>query len=265
MTGCWLERVACVALLTVLVSCTSTPPVVRDGAPRSPPADLSKLPEPKPTSEPKSRYGNHSPYVVLGRTYHVLDRADGYRATGNASWYGTKFQGRPTSSGERYDMYKLTAAHRNLPIPSFVRVTNLENHRSTIVRVNDRGPFHGDRLIDLSYAAAVKLGFESKGTTRVLVEAVTPGTIVAAPVVASVAPPPAEKIFLQAGAFSDRNGAERLRIAIAELIGSNVHIHQTGRDTLFRVRVGPLAHMAEANRIQRLIASRYDAPLIVME
>src|SRR5262249_32689194 len=115
---------------------------------------------------------NKTPYSVLGKTYYVMPDAASYREYGKASWYGTKFQGQPTSSGEPYDMYKLTAAHRNLPIPSYVRVTNLDNHKSAIVRVNDRGPFHSERLIDLSYAGAVKLGFADVGTARVMVEVV---------------------------------------------------------------------------------------------
>ena len=109
---------------------------------------------------------------MLGKTYYVLPNPDNYKEYGKASWYGTKFHGQRTSSGELYDMYKLTAAHRSLPIPSYVRVTNLDNHRTAIVRVNDRGPFHSERLIDLSYAAAVKLGFADQGTARVMVELV---------------------------------------------------------------------------------------------
>ena len=125
-----------------------------------------------PHIEPPSRYGKSSPYEVLGKTYYVLPNPGRYREYGTASWYGAKFHGRLTSSGEPYDMYQLTAAHRSLPIPCYLRVTNLENQRSAIVRVNDRGPFHSERLIDLSYAAAVKLGFADRGVTRVMLELV---------------------------------------------------------------------------------------------
>lgn len=145
-----------------------------DGAPRHRP-DAASIPDAAVVrAEPKSRYGNPSSYVVLGRRYHVLDSAHGYIEQGVASWYGTKFHGKRTSSGETYDMHKMTAAHKSLPLPTYARVTNLENGRQTVVRVNDRGPFHGDRLIDLSYAAAIKLGLEHSGTARVEVAALEP-------------------------------------------------------------------------------------------
>jgi len=260
--GLWLAL-----SLIVLSGCTSTPPEVQDSAPQSPPSDLANLPDPLPKDEPRSRYGNQSPYEVLGKRYHVMPRAKGYRANGTASWYGQKFQGRSTSSGERYDMYKLTAAHRNLPIPSYVRVTNLENRKSAIVRVNDRGPFHHERIIDLSYAAAVKLGFANKGTARVLVEAVGPDDL-AVKSLAATLPPPAptgEHIYLQAGVFSDRSGAERYRDQLSQLVATGVEVHQRGGDRRYRVRIGPIAQMQEANRLQNLIASRYERPLIIME
>ena len=149
-------------------------PDVADGAPEIPP-DVANLPEPVPHAEPLSRYGNRSPYVVLDKTYAVLPSAAGYAERGIASWYGTKFDGRPTSSFEPYDMYQFTAAHRTLPLPSYARVTNLENGRSVIVRINDRGPFHEGRLIDLSYAAAIKLGVNVHGTAQVEVRGIDPG------------------------------------------------------------------------------------------
>ncbi len=149
-------------------------PGVADGAPDVP-ADVANLPEPVPHAEPVSRYGNRSPYVVLGKTYTVLPSAAGYAERGVASWYGTKFDGRATSNFEPYDMYQFTAAHRTLPLPSYARVTNLENGRSVIVRINDRGPFHEGRLIDLSYAAAVKLGVNVHGTANVEVRGIDPG------------------------------------------------------------------------------------------
>lgn len=151
-------------------------PGVPDGGPAIPP-DVSHLVEPEPTDEPPARYGNRSPYTVLGKRYHVMESADGYVARGIASWYGSKFHGRATSSLEPYDMYQFSAAHKSLPLPSHVRVTNLENGRSVVVRVNDRGPFHEDRLIDLSYAAAVKLGVHINGTAPVEVRALKPGQI----------------------------------------------------------------------------------------
>jgi rare lipoprotein A len=269
----------------------------KDGAPRHPPSDLARLPDPVPRVEPKSRYGNPPSYVVFGKTYYVMDRADGYAETGLASWYGTKFHGRPTSSGEHYDMYKLTAAHRSLPIPTYVRVTNLDNQRSAILRVNDRGPFHADRVLDVSYAAAVKLGFSERGTARVRVEALTGspeprvliadsaarpgatgGQAVTAPVLATATPmlPPPQRLvdagaqtesfYLQAGAFRQLSGAEQVRSALSPLVGGAVQIHRSAVDTLYRVRVGPIADLAEANRLQALIAANdHGTPLIVRE
>ena len=149
-------------------------PGVADGGP-SAPIDVSGVREPVPRTEPRSRYGNRSPYSVLGQSYRVLDSAQGYHERGVASWYGTKFNGRATSSGELYDMCVFSAAHKTLPLPSFVRVTNLDNGRSLIVRVNDRGPFHSGRIMDLSYAAAVRLGVDRTGTARVELEAVGDG------------------------------------------------------------------------------------------
>jgi len=132
-------------------------------------------PDAVPVREPLSAYGNPPEYEVDGVTYHVMDSAKGYEAEGTASWYGEEFQGRRTSSGEPYDMYAMTAAHRTLPLPTYVEVTNLENGRVVVVRVNDRGPFHADRIIDLSYAAARKLGIVGPGTARVRVRALEPG------------------------------------------------------------------------------------------
>lgn len=144
-------------------------PGVSDSAPDGL-EDVDLIPEPEVKAEPRSRYGNRSPYKVLGKSYQVLDSADGYDERGTASYYGNKFHRRRTSSLEVYDMYAFSAAHKTLPLPSFARVTNLDNGKSVIVRVNDRGPFHDGRIIDLSYAAAVKLGIDRKGTGNVRVE-----------------------------------------------------------------------------------------------
>ncbi len=136
--------------------------------------DPSSIPDAVPRQEPLSPHGNPAEYEAEGQTYHVLATSEGYQAQGVASWYGPKFQGRRTSSGETFDMYQMTAAHRTLPLPTYVEVTNLENGRKAIVRVNDRGPFKDDRLIDLSYVAALKLGIVASGTARVSVRAVGP-------------------------------------------------------------------------------------------
>tara|TARA_S200000501_G_scaffold377437_1_gene435834 strand:- start:14725 stop:15750 length:1026 start_codon:yes stop_codon:yes gene_type:complete len=144
-----------------------------DSAPKTK-LDVKRIKDAVPRVEPKSRGGNFSPYTVLGKTYTVLDSSKGYKARGDASWYGTKFHGRLTSNGERYNMYAMSAAHKSLPIPTYVKVTNLENRRQIIVRVNDRGPFYPGRIIDLSYAGASKLDMLKKGTARVEVEAIDP-------------------------------------------------------------------------------------------
>ena len=134
---------------------------------------LENLSDPVVTDLERSRWGNPDTYTELGKQYHLLKTNDGYSEMGMASWYGAKFHGRRTSSGQIFDMYQLTAAHKTLPIPVFARVTNLRNKKETIVLINDRGPFHADRLIDLSFAAAVKLGFHEEGTADVLVETIS--------------------------------------------------------------------------------------------
>ena len=149
-------------------------PGVRDSTPAYIP-NVACIPEPVVANEPRSPVGNRSPYTVLGKQYHVLEDPRGYQETGIASYYGAKFHGRLTSNREVYDMYTFSAAHKSLPLPSFAEVTNLENGQSVIVRVNDRGPFHDGRVIDLSYAAAVKLGITQRGTGQVSVRALTPG------------------------------------------------------------------------------------------
>ena len=158
--------------------------------------DVDRIPEPTVRAEPKSRYGNRS-YSVLGQRYQVLDSAEGYDEVGTASFYGNKFHGRRTSNLEVYDMYAFTAAHKTLPLPSYARVTNLDNGRSVVVRINDRGPFHPGRIIDLSYAAAVKLGYRDKGTARVEVKGLAgPEDDASEPggMLAPAAPPPEARV-----------------------------------------------------------------------
>ena len=178
----------------------------KDSVPSGPPPDLSKLLEPVPKVEPRSAYGNKSPYTVLGQTYRVLPSARGYVERGIASFYGNKFHGYKTSSLENYDMYQFSAAHKTLPLPSYARVTNLANGKSVIVRINDRGPFHENRLIDLSYAAAVKIGVWPKGTGLVEVRAIDPEH-------PQDTPPPAAVVNgqVQPAAAGAGRGTERLR------------------------------------------------------
>ena len=145
-----------------------------DGPGGPPPYGLDRIADARPRVEPLNR-GANEPYVALGRKYVPYTSLKAYRQRGIATWYGRRFHGKRTASGERYDMYAMTAAHTILPIPSYARVTNLGNGRSIIVRINDRGPFHADRIIDLSYAAAYKLGYAAAGSARVEVEAILPG------------------------------------------------------------------------------------------
>ena len=220
-----------------------------DRAPRVSQADLvrlSQLPNPRVTALEKSATGNGPEYVVWGKTYRVQDSAVDYREEGISSWYGAKFHGRRTSSGESFDMYKLTAAHRSLPIPVFARVTNLNNGLSTIVKINDRGPFHEDRIIDLSFAAAVKLDFHNSGTARVRVETLTEAS-------------PAEQVlpkdnayFLHAGRFAT---AEEARQALQKLIALeplSAQIIARGQGG-FGLRLGPFTVVAERQRFEALL------------
>lgn len=146
----------------------------RDRAPERPAVDPMTIPDPIPRPELKAPRGNMEEYEVWGRRYRTLDTSDGYVAEGRASWYGQEFHGRPTSSGEPYDMYAMSGAHRTLPLPTYLEVTNLDNGRTVVVRVNDRGPFHEDRILDVSYAAAVRLGMIESGTARVRIRALEP-------------------------------------------------------------------------------------------
>jgi peptidoglycan lytic transglycosylase len=162
---------------TALAGCTLQPRHIGNTGDDGPGGALPRNPDgiadARPRSEPLNP-GANSPYTALGRKYVPYQSLKPYRARGIASWYGRKFHGKPTSSGERYDMYAMTAAHTILPIPSYARVTNLSNGRSVVVRVNDRGPFHPERIIDLSYTAAYKLGFVNAGSAQVEVEAILP-------------------------------------------------------------------------------------------
>lgn len=171
-------------------------PGVADTVPDEIP-DVDLIPEPEVRDEPRARTGNRD-YAVLGQKYRVLDDHEGYAEEGGASYYGKKFHGRRTSSGEVYDMYAFSAAHKSLPLPSFARVTNLDNGKSVVVRVNDRGPFHKGRIIDLSYAAAVKLGYRERGTARVRVEALSPDAVATAAAAPAPAAPSAMDKLVQA-------------------------------------------------------------------
>ncbi|MGA9342147.1 MAG: septal ring lytic transglycosylase RlpA family protein [Rhodanobacteraceae bacterium] len=224
----------------------------RDDGPSAPPIDVGKIPEPVPKLEARSRYGNQPTYSVLGHTYHVLRSAAGYDERGIASWYGNKFHGFMTSSFEPYDMYAFSAAHKTLPLPSYARVTNLSNGKSVIVRINDRGPFAENRLIDLSYAAAVKIGIWPKGTGMVEVRAIDPAHPQAEPPPSrAVTAGNSAHIYLQLGAFGEQRNAQRLAEAVrrAGVDGVGVQTAAVNGRTLHRVCVGPLADVAAADAL----------------
>ena len=265
-------------LLVLLAGCSSRTPVGDggDGAPQRR-LDPAAIADAVPRAEPRSRYGNPSSYVVRGKRYYTKSSAAGYTERGIASWYGTKFHGRRTSSGEPYDMYAMTAAHKTLPLPTYVRVKNLRNGRSAVVKVNDRGPFHDNRIIDLSYAAATKLGILGQGTGLVEVTAIDPRrpNQAVAPVpppataVAAVTPGSAPVMYIQVGAFSSRGNADRLRQRLQGEIEQPVRVEQgtgSGGVPLFRVQVGPLADVDGTDRVaSRLLSIGFDRQHIVIK
>lgn len=246
------------AAVLLLAACGSRES--RDGPGRGLDPERIAVPEPRP--EPLARYGNHSPYTVLGRTYHVRETARGYSERGLASWYGSKFHGKPTSSGEPFDMHQVSAAHRTLPLPSWVEVTNLDNGRSLVVRVNDRGPFKDGRIIDLSYAAAVKLGVVDAGTAPVEVRALEFDDM---PMQAASGPRRVP-VELQVGAFSDRDRARNVARSLEEAGIGPVYTGR-GRSSagrVWRVRVGPIDTAETASRLaERILGLGMERPVYV--
>lgn len=264
-----LRQAGLAMIAAVLTACATT---VREPGPARPPGepvdgppdsalDVSRIRPVVPRPEPRSAYGNHSPYTVLGQTYRVRASASGYSERGLASWYGTKFHGRLTSSGEPYDMHQLTAAHRTLPLPTFAEVRHLENGRSIIVRVNDRGPFHPDRIIDLSWAAAVKLGIDQDGTGPVEVRAITFDE----PAVLAVRPARLP-VLLQVGAFADRQRADDVARTLSRQGLGPVLTEpaQSAGDRVWRVRIGPLENLEEVlRRVEQVSELGYERPQYV--
>jgi len=229
-----------------------------DSTPDGDGIDIASMPEPVPRSEPRSRYGNKSPYNVLGQTYTVLPTAAGYDERGIASYYGSKFHGYMTSDFEKYDMYAFSAASKVLPLPSYARVTNLENGKSVIVRINDRGPFAENRIIDLSYAAAVRIGIWPKGTGLVEVQGIDPARENAEPplpITVTAQKVGTPRLYLQVGAFGDPANAERLATRLRDQDVGAVRVvdAQIGGRTLKRVQIGPLADVDAADRVTEKI------------
>ena len=271
---------------------------IKDSGPRVP-VDVSRVADALPHPVVRTAAGNKSPYVVLGKRYRVLSDSRGFYQRGNASWYGTKFHGKRTANGEIYNMYAMTAAHKTLPIPSYVRVTNVANNRSVIVRVNDRGPFHGNRIIDLSYTAAKKLGYADTGVASVIVEDITP-TADSRAVISKRKADSAVKLnrpanrpigetmnsatnntadtsigshsplaasapaYLQVGAFKQRRGAEQLRAQLISMTHYPVVIDHD--DNWYRVRIGPV-HAAQSVAYLRRDLERqgHGKPLVIYE
>lgn len=254
--------------------------------------DPATLKDAVPRAEPKSRWGNAESYVVRGKRYHTLPSSHNYAERGIASWYGSKFHGHRTSNGETYDMYQMSAAHKSLPLPTYARVTNLRNGKSVIVKINDRGPFHENRLIDLSYAAAAKLDILAAGTGLVEIKAIDPQRYLAEQQKPKIAPSqpklavqqqpkpaaqlqqPAEAghdplMYLQLGAFSDRGNAERLRSRLAGLqLPGPLHISEglSRQQRVYRVRVGPLQTVESADQATQILAARgITSPQVVID
>lgn len=244
-------------IVLIFTSCSKNPnkrtPITNEGryaieqdlAPNSPDFNITTLAQWDIQAEPKSRYGNHSPYVVFGKTYYLTDTKKDFEQTGIASWYGKKFHGHTTSNMEIFDMYKLTAAHRTLPLPSYVEVTNLDNNKKVVVRVNDRGPFAGKRIIDLSWAAAKVLDYDTKGLANVHIRLLHPDTH--EPAETQIADTLNSTNnngglkFLQIGAYSQRNTALDIAKQLSQLIILPIHVTNTlANNPLFRVRIGPL-------------------------
>ncbi|MCW8956433.1 MAG: septal ring lytic transglycosylase RlpA family protein [Gammaproteobacteria bacterium] len=234
--------------LMLLSACATT-----DGPPASFDLDLDEIVDATPANEPLSRYGNPPSYEVAGKTYQVMKSNKNFVQKGEASWYGTKFHGRRTSSGEPYDMYAMTAAHKRLPLPTYVEVTHLENGRKVIVKVNDRGPFHEGRIIDLSYAAARKLGIAGTGTGPVEIRAISTGNMDLD--TSSVVLPEASRgdgrIHVQVAAYGVSDSAERVAGDLRNKNFNSVRVHVIESDgkKLYRVRIGPIPNIDLAYRV----------------
>ena len=253
-SGAWRTPLLLVILLAA--GCSVLEPKDGPGKAIAP----ESIAEATPRLEPITRAGNYTPYTVFGETYHLLPSAEGYQSRGIASWYGRKFHGRLTSNGERYDMYGMTAAHKTLPIPSYVRVTNTDNGNSAIVRINDRGPFHPDREIDLSWAAAIKLGFNDKGTAPVEITAIDPVAWLAeqqkqpTPAVATSQPQPdlLDGDYLQAGSFQQPDLAHLQLLELIDKIPYAIQVHPSAGH--YKVLIGPLVNAERVAQARSMLA-----------
>ena len=247
LLGLHAKPICVLVIMLGLSGCmTLVPDKEQDAAPTGK-IDWGRIKTVTPKAEPKSRYGNPTSYEQDGRTYFVLASSNNYKRKGVASWYGTKFHGRRTSSGETYDMFKMTAAHKTLPIPCYAKVTNLDNGKSITVKINDRGPFRKNRIIDLSYAAAHKLGMAQAGTANVEVETITFNDKIAD----TPLPAGTGERYVQVGAYSNHQTAQKLAKVLDREIRLPVKITSIWRSgkKLYRVRIGPVPTEALANEL----------------
>ncbi len=255
--GCLIRRaryffksIAVIAITLLLASCFSKA-VKQDGPPNFY-VDASKIPNAVPKPERLAHYGNMSTYYVFGKRYQPMKSSRNYQEVGIASWYGTRFHARRTSSGERYDMLAMTAAHKTLPLPTYVEVTNLQNHRKIIVKVNDRGPFKANRIIDLSYVAAKKLGMSNRGTATVKIKAIDPYAYQRVMLFANndnftrkssySHQNNTQLVYLHVGTFHNKNNAERLKRRLINLLATPVNIASSKKS--YQVRIGPIKDIA---------------------
>lgn len=271
-----MRKILLIGILLILSACST----VRKDGPPAYNVDVSKIPDATPKVEARSKYGNYASYRVFGKVYHVMQNSKNYEEQGTASWYGTKFHAQRTSSGERYNMLAMTAAHKTLPLPTYVQVTNLKNGKKIIVKVNDRGPFEGNRLIDLSYVAAKKLGMLGHGTAYVDVKAIDPtrydrnkfnqpahvqdfylarnGIKIHNKThrlhYAKNTPHHTQKsvFYLQVGAFKNIALAENMKTRVGKMISSPIQITQLSQQNkLYHVKIGPIRDVAMAKQITK--------------
>lgn len=223
--------------------------------------ELAKIPDATPIEEPFSKYGNPTQYTVLGKTYTVMAKAKNFKQAGLASWYGKKFHGQRTSSGERFDMYKLTAAHKNLPIPCYAKVTNQENGKSVIVKINDRGPFHSNRVMDVSWAAAAKLDMLDQGTAKIKLEVISSADINTAIASTTSTEPTTvtatdenKQFFVQVAAFSTEDNALSLQSKLSEVVALPIEVSSSeSNKAIHKVQVGPFVDEITANKAREYI------------
>jgi len=263
----WLPVLLLSGLFLLLASCRSGPEVDTGGqssgqdGPSMSDIKAEDVRDAVPRKEPRASYGNHSPYEVFGKKYYVMNSSAGYRERGTASWYGSKFHGRRTSSGEPYDMHLPTAAHKALPLPTYAEVTNLDNGKKVVVKINDRGPFKDDRIIDMSYAAALRLGMIGTGTARVEVRAINTDDmpVATAHELRVASGDMDEEVFLQIGAYTQSSGAEELAGKLEGVDLKPVSIHRG--NNMFKVWIGPYGSGREADAvIQRAIELGFERP-----